>query len=156
MVILLPKEGQIQEIEAQLSGEWAQGVVQSLQNREVILTLPKYRFETPAIDLRETLSAVGMPNAFSRDADFFGIIEQRPALFISLGKVLHKAFIDVNEKKTEAAAVSVVVVTVEVSIPVVIGEPPVVMRVDRPFIFFIRDKKTNSILFLGRVMNPTQ
>jgi serpin B len=154
MVILLPREGQFQEIEAQLSGEWVQGVVQSLQNREVILTLPKYRFETPAISLKETLSAMGMSDAFAKNADFFGIIEQRPGLKIYLGKVLHKAFIDVNEKKTEAAAVSVVIVTVVVGIPVEIGPPPVEMRIDRPFIFFIRDNKTNTILFLGRVMNP--
>lgn len=148
MVILLPREGQFQEIEAQLSGEWAQDVAQSLQSREMDLTLPKHRFETPSVSLKETLAAMGISDAFADNADFSGITQQQPGMKIS--DVLHKAFIDVNEKKTEAAAVSIIPVAPGAEEP----EEPIEMRIDRPFIFFIRDKQTDTILFLGRVMNP--
>lgn len=94
-----------------------------------------------------------MPAAFARGADFFGIIEQQPGLNLFVGEVLHKAFIEVAEEKTEAAGVTVVIVTVEVSVGSDKPEP-FVMRINRPFIFFIRDSRTNTILFLGRVMNP--
>jgi serpin B len=99
---------------------------------------------------------MGMPSAFSRlDADFFGMIEREPDLLIWIADVLHKAFIDVDERRTEAAAASVVIVEIEKE--AVVGPtkpPPIVMKIDRPFIFFIRDIETDAILFVGRMMDP--
>ena len=151
MVILLPNEGQFQRIEEQLTSDWVQDVLQGLQTHDVRLTMPKYRFETPLISLKDLLSSMGMSDAFSRDADFSGIVEQLPTY---LGDVVHKAFIEVNEKKTEAAAASAVIVVVEALLPS--PPPPIEMRIDRPFIFLIRDIQSGAILFVGRVMDPTQ
>jgi serpin B len=148
MVILLPAKGQFGEFERQLTNESVQGILQGFRYKGVILAMPKFRIETAVIKLAEILSAMGMSNAFSRSADFSGITQQEPGLVI--GEVLHKAFIEVNEKGTEAAAASVVKMT----------ESPVTttieMRIDHPFIFFIRDIRTNAILFVGRVTNPVQ
>jgi serpin B len=154
MVILLPAASQFREIEERLTDEWMQDVLRGLHEYEVILTMPKFRIETPTLKLKETLSAMGMPIAFSHSADFFGIIERKPNLYINIGDVVHKAFIDVNEQRTEAAAVTIV--AVEISKSIEKEPPPVVMKIDRPFIFFIRDIKTGVILFVGREMNPAQ
>jgi len=156
MVILLPREGRFREIEEGLTGEWVRGIVGRFRQHEVILTMPKFRIEPPLLSLKETLSAIGMPSAFSRSADFFGIIEREPDLHISIGEVLHKAFIDVEEQRTEAAADTVVIMTVAVELIVEPTPTPIVMKIDRPFIFFIRDIETDTILFVGRVMNPVE
>lgn len=152
MVILLPGKGQFGEIESRFTNDWVQGILQGFQNEEVILVMPKFHFETPAIRLKETLSAMGMSSAFSPEADFSGITQQEPGLAID--EVLHKAFIEVNEKGTEAAAASVVLMTESAPDPT---RPPLIeMRIDRPFIFLIRDRSTGAILFVGRVIDPTQ
>jgi serpin B len=152
MVVVLPREGRFREIEERLTGEWVQDVVGGFHEHEVILSMPKFRLEPPPFSLKETLSAMGMPGAFLRGADFFGIIERQPGLAIYIGEVLHQACIDVNEQRTEAAAAVVVEVVVEVQVST--PPPPIVMKIDRPFIFFIRDIETGAILFVGRVMNP--
>lgn len=152
MVILLPSEGQFRVIEEQLNHDWVQDVLQGFQTHEVKLTLPKYRFETPLIGLKDLLSSMGMSDAFSREADFSGIVDQRP---IMIDDVLHKAFIEVDEKKTEAAAASAVQITESAALPEE-PEEPIEMRIDRPFIFLIRDIQSGAILFVGRVMDPTQ
>ena len=85
-----------------------------------------------------------MPLAFSDKADFSGMTGQR-GLFISA--VIHKAFIDVNEEGTEAAAATAVVMRAP-------APPNPIFRADHAFIFLIRDNRTGSILFLGRMMNP--
>ena len=95
-----------------------------------------------------TLAEMGMPDAFSGNADFSGMTGDR-ALCIS--DVLHKAFILVDESGTEAAAATAVVMK---ELSVAPGEP-VEMILDRPFVFFIRDIETGSILFLGRVVDPS-
>jgi serpin B len=108
--------------------------------------MPKFEFES-AFGLKETLSASGMPVAFSMlDADFSGMTGNRE-LFIR--DAVHKAFVSVDEFGTEAAAASVVIV--QAGIP---PEEPVTITIDRPFIFLIRDIKTGTILFIGRVLNP--
>jgi serpin B len=88
-----------------------------------------------------------MPAAFGGDADFSGMNGKRD-LFISA--VVHKAFVDVNEEGTEAAASTAVVMSRSSARL----EPVASFRADHPFVFLIRDRRTGSILFLGRVMNP--
>ena len=89
---------------------------------------------------------MGMKDAFGKKADFSGM-NGRKDLFISA--VVHKAFVDVNEEGTEAAAATGVVIETTSVRP-----PPPVFRADHPFLFLIRHEKTGVILFLGRVLNP--
>ncbi|MBA7560762.1 hypothetical protein ES708_02393 [subsurface metagenome] len=144
MVILLPVSGRFETFEETLDAAQVDGIIGSLENRQVSLTMPKFEFDS-SFSLRDTLSAMGMPVAFSMSADFSGMTVN-PELFIA--EVVHKAFVSVDEAGTEAAAATAVVMeltampdTVEVSI-------------DRPFIFLIRDIETGAILFVGRTLDP--
>jgi serpin B len=152
MLIVLPKEGQFQAIEAGLTSEMVQEITQGFQDKEVILTMPRFRFETPALSLGDALAGMGMPEAFSDNANFSGISLEKPGLKID--DIVHKAFIEVNEKKTEAAGVTVAIMEAASLQPT--APPPVEMRIDRPFIFLIRDTQTNTILFVGRLLEPTE
>ena len=122
----------------------------------VEIHLPKFRI-TLAAELTESLSTLGMPLAFDRDrADFSGINGLTPPHrdSLSLSAVVHKAFVEVNEEGTEAAAATVVGVVERAS-----GGPrvpPLVFRADHPFLFAIRDLYSGMILFTGRVMDPTR
>jgi serpin B len=156
MLVILPESGRFREIEQQLSSAWLEDVQSGLVGQQVILSMPKFGFTTPAISLKDRLSSLGMEDPFVCDPpgvpDFSGMDGSRK---LCLGDVLHKAFIDANETRTEAAAVTVV----EMPVGAGIGEPeppPVVMRIDRPFLFLIQDRDSGSILFLGRVVNPTE
>jgi serpin B len=112
----------------------------------VDLTLPRFSIETKT-QLGELLRALGMPTAFSDAADFSGITTAEQ---LAISEVIHQANIDVDEKGTEAAAATAVVMRAT-------GMPaePVTVRVDRPFLFVLRDVPTGAILFLGRVGDPS-
>ena len=101
---------------------------------------------TSEFELAQVLGAMGMPDAFSSKADFSGMTGNKD-LFISA--VVHKAYVDVNEEGTEAAAATGVAMKLTSVAP-----PPPVFRADHPFVFLIRDNHTGSILFLGRTANP--
>jgi serpin B len=118
-----------------------------LESREVVVALPKFTM-TVEFALKEVLSAMGMWLAFSGEADFAGISEAEK-LYIS--DVFHKAFVDVSEEGTEAAAATGVVARATAA-----GPPPAIFRADHPFVFLIRDVRTRSILFLGRVVQPKE
>jgi serpin B len=143
MVILLPQAGQFEAFEASLDAGRVDGIVKDLEEWGVSLAMPRFKFES-AFDLGETLAAMGMPDAFG-SADFSGMTGSRD-LFISF--VVHKAFVSVDEKGTEAAAATGV--GVAASAPSQNAE----FTVDRPFVFLIRDRETGAILFIGRVVNP--
>ena len=145
MVILLPREGQFDPFESALDAGRVDGIVKGLTYRQVALAMPRFEFASD-FSLKETLAALGMPDAFSDDADFSGMTGQRE-LFI--GDVIHKAFVSVDEAGTEAAAATAVMVEVSA-----LPEQPVEVTVDRPFIFLIRDLETGAILFVGRVVDP--
>ena len=148
MVVLLPKKADgLAELEKALTAEKIQRWLGKLQKREVIVYLPKFKMTWGAADLSKILTEMGMPDAFSSKADFSGIT--KPPLFISL--VLHKAFVEVNEEGTEAAAATAVVM-LKSAMPA----PTPVFRADRPFVFMIKDNSTASILFMGKVCNPLQ
>jgi len=144
MVILLPKVGQFQAFEEGLQAQQVCDIISSLQPAEVALTMPKFEFDSE-FSLKDTLKEMGMPAAFSGAADFSGMTGTRD-LYIS--KVLHKAFVSLDEAGTEAAAATAVIMEEEAP------EPLVEVTIDRPFIFLIRDTETGAILFVGRVMNP--
>jgi len=146
MLVLLPQTGQFELFEESLNAQRVDDIVKDLNTREVVLTMPKFEFES-SFSLKKTLTAMGMPVAFSASADFSGMTGN-PDLFI--GEVLHKAFVSVDEAGTEAAAATAVIMELT-AMP---GEP-VEVTIDRPFIFLIRDIESGTILFIGRVIDPS-
>jgi serpin B len=156
MVVFLPKDvGGLPAFENSLT---ASNMKQWLDQLHwvpiVILTLPKFKM-TRQFGLAGTLSAMGMPRAFDANAaDFSGMSGNRE-LYISA--VIHKAYIDVDEKGTEAAAATAVIMRGPTAMPPRFQPPPPpVFRADHPFIFLIRDNRSGGILFMGRVTDPTK
>jgi len=145
MLILLPREGQIGDLEAQLSAERLGEWVELMEGTAVNVYLPRFKFETKYF-MMEDLAEMGMPTAFTDAADFSGMNEE-DRLFID--KVIHQAFIEVNEKGTEAAAAT----GVSIALSAAIQEE--VFLADHPFIFLIRDVDTGVIMFMGRVADPS-
>lgn len=144
MTIVVPDD--LASFQSSLDGPAFARITAALSSRPVQLSFPKFGIETKA-DLATVLSAMGMPLAFDPgQADFSGMTTQEQ-LFISA--VIHQANIDVDEKGTTAAAATAVVLRAS-------GMPlePVVLNVDRPFLFALRDLQTGAILFLGRVVEP--
>lgn len=146
MVILMPDEGQFSEIEKSLDGARLDAIRSELQSTQVNLSLPKFQIESE-FGLADTLKAMGMPDAFTPDkADFSGMDGERD-LYIS--DVVHKAFVTVDENGTEAAAATGVVVGTT-AMPAQVVD----LTIDHPFIFFITDKQSGAVLFVGRMVNP--
>ena len=148
MVVLLPDETHVLGgLEGSLTAEKLDGWIAKATRKKVVVSLPRFKMEY-GFDLSKTLQSMGMKDAFGRKADFSGITKDRD-LYISA--VIHKAFVDVNEEGTEAAAATATKFGARA-----IGKtpPPAIFRADHPFLFLIRDVKSGSILFLGRVMNP--
>jgi len=147
MVILLPKQANgVKDLEKELVPDNLTAWLTKIHKHEVQVLFPKFKMASE-FGLGKILSEMGMPDAFSGKADFSGMTGSRD-LFISA--VVHKAYVDVNEEGTEAAAATGVTMKLTS-----IGIPPAVFRADHPFIFLIRDNQTGSILFLGRLENPT-
>ncbi|MBI5032889.1 MAG: serpin family protein [Chloroflexi bacterium] len=148
MIVLLPKEiDGLEKLEESLTPEILDRWINNLRKREIIVYLPKFAITFP-FRLDDTLQAMGMIDAFDMDkADFSGM-DGSQELYI--GAVLHKAFVAVDEKCTEAAAATAVVMQLRA-----MTLPPT-FRADHPFVFFIRENSTGSILFLGRMVQPSQ
>jgi len=146
MIILLPSDGQFENFESSMVYQRVTGIISSLAGQQVNLTTPKFEFESE-FSLKKALTTMGMPVAFSADADFSGMTGNRD---LAIDDILHKAFVSVDEAGTEAAAATAVIMTLTA-----VPAPPVVVTVDRPFIFLIRDIETGTILFIGRVVNPS-
>jgi serpin B len=147
MLILVPDHGRFFEIEQALDANMIKHTVDSLTHWDLDLAMPTFRYESK-FQLKNTLSQMGMPDAFDQDnADFSGIDGTR---WLFIQNAFHEAFISVDEKGTEAAAATAVVIGLK-------GAPtPLAVTIDRPFIYLIRDIQTNAILFIGRVMNPNE
>lgn len=145
MIIILPKENNISSVEQMLNNENLATWMDSMYPTVVDIYLPKFTHKTE-YNLKEMLIAMGMDIAFSPDADFSGM-NGYGDLFIE--KVLHKAFIEVNEKGTEAAAATTVHI-LERATP----EQPKVFDANHPFIYLIQHKETETILFMGKVVDP--
>jgi serpin B len=149
MLVLLPREGKnIAETEKVLTGEKLEAVRKSLEEQKVKVFLPKFTFSSGFV-LNGTLADLGMPLGFTDAADFSGMDGTRK-LYIQ--KAFHKAFVEVNEEGTEAAAATGVAMGVK-SMP---SFDFAMFRADRPFLFFIEDSKTGLILFMGRMEDPTK
>lgn len=147
MTVLLPAYNKgVDDIIEQLDSTSWSNWTHSFQQQKGTLQMPKFKLEYKK-SLSAVLQAMGMGVAFSGSADFTGI-NKNGNLFIS--EVLHKTFVDVYEEGTEAAAVT----SVEISLTSVGGPSGFFMRVDRPFLFAIREKSSGTILFIGKVNNP--
>jgi serpin B len=146
MIVLLPKEMDgLAKLEGSLTVENLDGWTKVLTKTEVEVSLPRFELSFP-FRLDDTLKSMGMLDAFSDQADFSGMDGTRE---LSIGAVLHKAFVAVNEQGTEAAAATAVIMQLKA-----LSFPSVVFRADHPFFFLIRENGTGSILFIGRVINP--
>jgi len=146
MVILLPQADKFEAFESSMDFHRVTEIISNLTSQQVNLTMPKFEFES-SFGLKKALTGMGMPIAFSPDADFSGMTGSRD-LFID--DVLHKAFVSVDEAGTEAAAATAVIMTLTA-----VPSPPVEVIVDRPFVFLIHDIETGTILFVGRIVNPS-
>lgn len=152
MIVFLPNDaGGLPALEQSFTPANAQKWLSQLQPvSKVILALPKFKM-TQQFELGGALGAMSMALAFDRmAADFSGMTGKRD-LWISAA--IHKAFVDVNEEGTEAAAATGIVMR---SMAVMRESPPIVFRADHPFLFLIRDNRSGGILFMGRVADPTK
>ncbi|XP_042310758.1 alpha-1-antiproteinase-like [Sceloporus undulatus] len=147
-LFILPDEGKMQHVEAGLVKEHLSKWEKTFKYAEVRLYIPKFSLST-SYDVKDLLQRLGVTHVFGHDADLSGIVEEGKLV---VTKAIHKAVVDVHETGTEAAAVTVMTM-VGVS---AFTSPPPVFRFNRPFLFLICDKKTYSILFFGKVMNPTE
>lgn len=124
-----------------------------------MLTLPKVDIEWRK-ELQETLAAMGAPTPFSEEADFSGMAsvdypgEIPMAKGLTISKVIHQTYLDVDEAGTEAAAATAAVMVVITGRGGPPPPPPFVFRADKPFLFLLRDRRTGLILFMGRYVMP--
>jgi serpin B len=146
MTVVLPDEGQLDAVASAVATGGVSEILASVQPSAVELQLPKWNFRTQA-QLGDLLKELGMPTAFGAGADFSPMTEEEK-LFIAA--VVHEVFVAVDEKGTEAAAATAVVME-RLSAPA----PSREVVVDRPFLFVIHDVEHGTPLFLGRVDDPT-
>ncbi|TSK05902.1 MAG: serpin family protein [Geobacter sp.] len=147
MVLMLPNDAAgFSRLESKLTASNLESWISGIGNRFVDVELPKFKFYWGTHDLAEPLQFLGMRKTFEGQADFSGMDGKGP---FKIGNLLHKAFVEVNEEGTEAAAATAAVM--------VTGARPRLMtfKADRPFLFLIRENSTGSILFLGRVLDPS-
>jgi serpin B len=148
MVVVLPRADEgLSDLEAKLTPDWLGKTTAALRPERVVVSLPRWKV-TWGQELTDQLRALGMDRAFTPAADFS---RMSTADRLMIDVVVHKAFVDVNEEGTEAAAATGVGVKLAAA-PV--EAPPKVFQADHPFLFLIRDRATGSVLFLGRVANP--
>jgi serine protease inhibitor len=159
MVVIVPRsEDGLPALEKLLTSANLKAWTGKLRQRTTNAFLPRFKLETD-YKLKPVLEKLGMVRAFVKPtepegAEFDGMSESKdPREKLYISKVLHKAFVEVNEKGTEAAAATAVIMAMAGSVPTTRPFIPTV-RADRPFVFLIRDRKTGCVLFLGRVTNP--
>jgi serpin B len=143
MWVILPVKGRFEDVQGRLGVDLIEAVRRDAEARRVILTLPRFGFET-SLRLHDLFKEMGMAHVFCPALDFEGIAEGGG---LCVGYALHRATITVDEEGTEAAAATMVAVPVE-------QVQDVEMTVDRPFILVIVARETGAILFVGRVLNP--
>jgi serpin B len=150
MLVVLPKKMDgLDSVEKKLAaGDTYHQVTKGLRHEKtVILSLPHFKLETEFL-LKPVLCDMDAELAFSAEADFSGIADERMAI----SEVVHKAFVEVNEEGTEAAAATAVLMLRCAAVRR--APPPKVFKADHPFLFFIRDRKSNTVFFSGRLVEP--
>jgi serpin B len=145
MIVVVPDAGGFDSFEAGLTASGLSAILAGARpSGGADLIMPRFKFGT-GVGLKDALSALGMPEAFSEGADFSGINGRRD---LHVQAVIHKATIAVDEKGTTAAAAT--------GVSVGTTSVPPTLVVDRPFLFFIRHNPTGAILFQGRVADPSK
>jgi serpin B len=147
MVVFLPTEIEgLAQFERSVTLSKLEAWLQKLHPQDIWVHLPRFTISSPSSKLGPVLSAMGMTDAFTAKADFSGMDGQKD---VFLQEVFHKAFVEVNEEGTEAAAATGAVVALKSS-----PSPVPEFRADHPFMFLIRHNPTNCILFMGRLAKP--
>lgn len=150
LVALLPRKTDgCGALEGQLSAALLSRCIEQMRSQKVVVFLPRFKMESK-FELRDTLGKMGMPEVFGPAANFSGLDGTRD---LCISKVFHKAWVAVSEEGTEAAAATAVTMDLK-GAPMNPPPPPPVFRADHPFIFCIRDTRSGSLLFLGRVADP--
>jgi serpin B len=147
MIIILPKETDGWKLIGRiLTPERLSIISQGMEDKEVEMAIPKFTYESQ-FNLKETLVLMGMKEPFSDDADFSGMTDAND---LKIDEVIHKAFIEVSESGTEAAAATAVIMVLKSALQ----EESIRFTANHPFIYFIMDKTTGGIIFMGRLVNP--
>lgn len=155
-MVLIPdvKDG-LRDLESKLTPEWLAGLA-GIPAREVILHLPKFRIESPTLQLGNALQGLGMKSAFDvprGSANFERMAVRKPDDYLYISKVVHKTFLALEEEGIEATAATAVVMNRVFAMPP--PKPlPIVVHVNRPFLFAIQHVESGACLFLGRVVDP--
>lgn len=146
MDLILPDSGTYKAFEDSVTAEGLSRLISGLDSTNLTsVKIPKFQFTTPSLSIKKALQNLGMDDPFTSAANFSGIAD----IDLLIANVFHKAFIKVDESGTEAAAATAIIM-VETS-----AQPNTkFFEANRPFMYLIRDKETNTILFMGRVMNP--
>lgn len=146
MIIVLPKDdNDLEKVEKKLSLDLFEEWLQNLESTNVDVYLPRFKMEC-RFNLKQKLESMGMVDAFSMAADFSKMDGTKR---LHIKDVIHQSFVEVNEKGTEAAAATAVIINIKMA-----PKMPVVFKANKPFLFFIYDKTHNLMLFIGRLINP--
>lgn len=147
MMIILPEEQDgWKKLSRELDFQKLKNMASNMTSREVFVSLPKFTLEMK-LNLKKELSEMGMPEAFSKEADFSGMTGKKN-LFVD--EVIHKAFIEVSESGTEAAAATAAIMSLKAAL----RDEPMRFNADHPFLYLIRDHESGAIIFMGRMVRP--
>ena len=148
--ILLPKERfGIEAIEKKMSSDFFDKILDNIHDTKTNLLIPHIKFES-SYELSDVLKNAGLKSAFTNEADFSGITNEKP---VRIGQVLHKTWIELDEEKTEAAAATAMNVVIGYAVP---RDDSKDFIANHPFVFFILDNSNRAILFMGRYIIPTK
>lgn len=147
-VAIAPKAGTYDTYESGFDRAAFDAAVAGLKSGQVDVTMPRFEIKGDAVSLKPALSTLGLGEIFADNANFKGVT---PAEGFHVFDAVHKAFVKVNEKGTEAAAATAIIAGTTS-----VGPTPVPITLDRPFLFAIRDVPTGAVLFLGRVVKPAE
>ena len=149
MVVVMPAEGRFDEQVNALDADSLRSLLGRLRSTYVVVTLPRFHVESK-IFLADVLQSMGMRAPFAGDADFSGMT-QAP---IAIQEVIHQTFLDVDEEHSEAAGATAVIMAADGGMGGGPSPEPLVVHIDHPFLFFIKDRQTSSILFFGQIVCP--
>ena len=149
MGIVYHSGGNLSSLMSEITFENIQSWQQQSQENEMIVEMPKFKMEHKLENLKSHLKDLGLKQAFEPSPKNFTKLFEDPLMDMYISRVIHQAMIEVDEKGTEAAAATVVEVGVT-SMPVI----PTFIRLDKPFLFFIQEKHSGIILFMGKMENP--
>jgi serpin B len=155
-LLIVPDDvGGVSDVEKKLTAETLLACAKA-DTREVILHLPKFKITPPTVPLGEVLQKMGMTTAFDKprgSADFDAMAPKKPDDYLCISEVFHKTFLELDEKGTEAAAATAVVM-MRGAVAIVEKPKPIELKADRPFLFAIQHSESGACLFFGRVSDP--